>query len=710
MSKIVVYLLCFGVITIQTSGQTNSDPAPGRSPGPPGMNTLQDAHGNTDNEDGGTLLLTQDQSEDFSKKVKIVSKCENKLQSFLVQSSENESGKVVLLDESNINANENVDLKVEVIHEIFETKNGINCGLMYKIQVSTVNILGDFLVETTSRTSGTARGSFVDRNLSNKLPISWFKTNFIEGINWSSEELSSRMESDEIDKNSNERRSNDDEDVVFEDDIEENVVEPNVYSENVNDESNFLVDTDANIRLMNHKEPNYNDCNKNVWLGKLHTQGTNHTNSAFLWILNDFCDQEDTIEFRTFFRYYSNITKSPIVLQKTFSIHLNKDCHLNLKSSGGSLDFTSLPLYSSDCEVNFPSYQDLPSTTAGPPPPGILVNLQRLNVPCNSGSYVRIANSEKVICGKLEELNSNERTYHFDIQKSSKIQFFKNPMFSLTYKLVDYCYNLTLTNETGEFYITPMGRETLECYFHIHLPYGNKIDLQLVVNNRSAVDRTSGNNRVNIISLRSRRPPVNVNVNSFFYPSDNYFRDNSRTSNEAPVSCGGEIFIQIYESVDVESKWTKCVNNETSGAKQYHFVSESNRLIVHLIRQRQTEKITPSNTNYSISESSSSSSSVSASASSATVFFTYVAKPISEIVSECAFGWIAMQQFCIKPFHVLKSWTDAESECSGFGGHLTSIRTESEQHSIDTILMNRLRPCGFRFLLWTGYGCFLSRL
>lgn len=132
MSKIVVFLLCFGVITIQTSGQTNSDPAPGRSPGPPGIDTLPDEHG--DNEDSATLLLTQEQSDDFKKipeKV-LVSNCENKLQSFLVQSSENESGKVVLLDESNMKVNENVNLQVEVIHEMFETKNGINCGLMYK--------------------------------------------------------------------------------------------------------------------------------------------------------------------------------------------------------------------------------------------------------------------------------------------------------------------------------------------------------------------------------------------------------------------------------------------------------------------------------------------------------------------------------------------------------------------------------------------------
>lgn len=368
-----------------------------------------------------------------------------------------------------------------------------------------------------------------------------------------------------------------------------------------------------------------------------------------------------------------------------------------------------LPLYSSDCKVEFPSYQDI--QTSGPPP-GILINLQRLNVPCNSGSFVRIDDSEKVICGKLEELNSNERTYHFDILKNSKIQFYKNPMFSLTYKLVNYCYNLTLTNETGEYLIAPGGKEALECYFHIHLPYGNKIDLQLVINNHSEVSRTSVNS-VNTISLRNgnsyrdrgsnsfsysnsvnKKPvqmSVNSNINSFFYyHSDNYFRDNSRTSshNLEAVNCD-DVFIQIYESVSVESmsKWTKCVNNdEASSTKQYNFVSESNRLIVYLFRRGQGSTApgttTTSNTkDFSIKDS--------LSTSSTTVYFNYVAKPIREIVSECAFGWVAMQQFCIKPFHILKSWMDSEAECIGHGGHMTSIRTESEQHSIDTILMNR---------------------
>lgn len=132
MSKIVVFLLCFGVITIQTSGQTNSDPAPGRSPGPPGINIVQDEHGGLG---GETLILTQDPDPKVVK-VKTGPECENKVQSFLVKSSENESGKVVLLDENSNknenNLNENVELKVEVIHEIFDTKNGINCGLMYK--------------------------------------------------------------------------------------------------------------------------------------------------------------------------------------------------------------------------------------------------------------------------------------------------------------------------------------------------------------------------------------------------------------------------------------------------------------------------------------------------------------------------------------------------------------------------------------------------
>ena len=344
--------------------------------------------------------------------------------------------------------------------------------------------------------------------------------------------------------------------------------------------------------------------------------------------------------------------------------------------------------------MNFPTYESKKKMEK--PPPGILINLQRLNVPCNTDSYLKISDSEKKICGKLEELNSNERTYHFEIlEKSAKIEFFKNPMFSLTYKLVDYCYNLTLKNETGEFYVVPTGRNLLECYFQIHLPYGNQVDLQLVINNKSEIIKgqddklnyRNSKNIINTITLRTNSKSNNRSKVSSFYLSDNYFRDNSRTRNynnyneESEKSvCGSNLFIQIYENTDANSKWTNCVNNETSSTKQYNFLSESNKLIVHLFRQKLFENIITTTTTKSTSTNIN---------SPPTIYFSYVAKPIPEIISECAFGWIVMQPFCIKPFHVLKTWIDAEYECGALGGHLTSIRNQDEHDFINNILINR---------------------
>ncbi|CAD7090276.1 unnamed protein product [Hermetia illucens] len=61
----MVLIVYYGLLTVSViGGQMNSDPAPGRSPGPPGMNTLYDQHGNE--EDSPTLVLTKDPDENFS--------------------------------------------------------------------------------------------------------------------------------------------------------------------------------------------------------------------------------------------------------------------------------------------------------------------------------------------------------------------------------------------------------------------------------------------------------------------------------------------------------------------------------------------------------------------------------------------------------------------------------------------------------------------
>lgn len=184
-----------------------------------------------------------------------------------------------------------------------------------------------------------------------------------------------------------------------------------------------------------------------------------------------------------------------------------------------------LPMYTTDCVVHFPRRETgSHQTSSHKSPTGILIELQRLNAPCSGvgradatlggepirglnndhhdsnsrdhgsnsdrvqGSYLRFMGSNRpVICGKLEELSLNERFYRFDMRDQVSVQFNRSPMFNLSYKLVDYCYNVSTSNETGQFYIPPSISDNLECYFRIHLPYGNRILLRIVTNNDSEI-------------------------------------------------------------------------------------------------------------------------------------------------------------------------------------------------------------------------------
>lgn len=228
------------------------------------------------------------------------------------------------------------------------------------------------------------------------------------------------------------------------------------------------------------------------------------------------------------------------------------DCRLQLKrvpSVGGHLDYTMLPIYTTDCVVDFPMPDDDHQMSSNSPT-GILIELQRLNAPCfaddrtgsidsndqeqKSGqdrgrtreSYIRFGSNSAIICGKLEELSLNERFYRFDMRDQVSVQFYNNPMFSLSYKLVDYCYNVSTSNETGHFYIPPSISANLECYFRIHLPHGNRILLTIVTNNDSEI--ITNYNHAN----QQHYSNVNSNNNDYQYNGDdNEEYDNNDNSN-----------------------------------------------------------------------------------------------------------------------------------------------------------------------------------
>lgn len=433
------------------------------------------------------------------------------------------------------------------------------------------------------------------------------------------------------------------------------------------------------------------------------------------------------------------------------------------------MDYAALPLYSIDCTVHFPPYRlfETEHNNNNPtgsvnvangdiPPAGILVELQRLNVPCNSGGFIRF-NERTRLCGKLEELNAADRSYHFDVRSHTTVHFHKSPMFSLSYKLVDYCYNITTSNQSGEYYIRPSMRDAVECYFHIHLPYGNRISLTLVTNNDSAILQPNGGiqlnaageqdtfniyttegvqidtQRINLTILSSssgsskksgagrlvfrraepkaaaRMQAQESSKSSYTLRAYNGTREhvNKRSTSsldgflrimeskikEFSFAAGGKsserageisncdgVIVKIFEGDS--ARWSYCIN-DTNRMQAFILTSTGNTLNIHLFKAMRL------NYNNNMSLMSDTMPGVEHNTpitSLPTVYLSYAAQPIAELVSSCDFGWVAMQQFCINAIEVAMSWPDAEEYCVNLSGHLASIRNEQQQQIINEIL------------------------
>lgn len=329
-----------------------------------------------------------------------------------------------------------------------------------------------------------------------------------------------------------------------------------------------------------------------------------------------------------------------------------------MKDSIGNVDYTALPEQQYDkCAIYFPSREPITSES-----PGLLIEIKRLNIPCDSGSYITLNGHEK-LCGKLEDIAPNERIYYFPLQQNMSVHFNRNPVFSLNYKLVDYCYNVTMTERNNSFLLEP--KHDLECYFLVHLPYGNQIELNFYQNffTKSPLSTTWSFNSSAVVTRSNQANDLSIDDIGYEYV------DLMMSQYVENVNFCSGVAISISDAND--EKWSHCVHGN-SPAKKFSFKSTGNSMMIHVTRIFYDDDATDDSL-YDIPS----------------VYIEYNAVPIPEIVSQCAFGWIAVNQFCISAVELALPWKEAENHCKTLGGHLASIKSEREQKLVDTLLMNR---------------------
>ena len=269
------------------------------------------------------------------------------------------------------------------------------------------------------------------------------------------------------------------------------------------------------------------------------------------------------------------------------------------------------------------------------------------------------------MCGKLEELPHNQRTLYFHSFENTTFSVHNQPKFQIAYKLVDHCYNVTFIEQNGTFVIQPT-QLALKCHLKIFLPFGNEIKLKL----RFTDDAVSKNNASasandpNIFNEQIKKSEGNFNYKDLTFDEFSMASDNARSHNEAN-QCAG-VLVEMVNHLN--EKWVQCVT-KVDNRIEYTLASPDNVLLIRITKLQEYNKL--------------------ASSSKSVISLEYSALPVESIVSQCAFGWILIGQFCMSTFNKKLTWQSAEEFCIDLGGHLPSIHNDDEQHLIDMVLFNR---------------------
>ncbi|CAG4946475.1 unnamed protein product [Parnassius apollo] len=273
------------------------------------------------------------------------------------------------------------------------------------------------------------------------------------------------------------------------------------------------------------------------------------------------------------------------------------------------------------------------------PKSALLVELHKINVPCSTG-YIRFALTSPALCGKLEQIPSpNRRFVYLSTSKNPEIELHGRPTFAVTYRLVDYCYDVLLTARNGSFEVEPTSK--LTCSYKIHLPYGNKVALRLQMGTGPTMNRE--NDLANIIH------------------------------EDAQAQCKGmELSLE-----DGESQWNHC-SQPGDPLRSVQIVSERNsvRLNISVLGTKNTLAMW--------------------------LKVWWMDKPIEEIIGHCDYGWVLSGDFCITAVRgTKKTWRQAEMECVRLGGHLASVLNERQQQTMDQLLLHA-PGAGVDDVYWIG--------
>lgn len=341
-------------------------------------------------------------------------------------------------------------------------------------------------------------------------------------------------------------------------------------------------------------------------------------------------------------------------------------------------------------------------STTGVADGGLIVQLTRLNVPCTSTTNITNSHPDaahlafattnftttitssaapppldvtRPICGKLEDLPPAERTRFFPLGHRTRLQLRRHPSFRLRYDLVDSCYNVSFRRRNGSYYLRP--RDTVNCTFGVHLPYGNRIRLRVLENGgeedgtNDAANEDVAEELLELSSGAHFRQPG--------FAADDYFEVGGGSSDaqangadERERRCADGVQLQIIDPLS-SFRWADCIR---AGGRRRRLavVSTGNRLVIR-VRQRESWRDTDDAT-------------ASKAMAAASLFFAYDALPEARIVGGCAFGWIAVQQLCVTAVEeAAVTWPAAELECKRRGGNLAVIRNEREQRAIDVMLL-----------------------